>query len=171
MALTLEQFAADCRAALKAHPGTEGRAAVCELVQKALQDRDFVAAILPEGTPERQVIYEDPELGFAILAHAYVGAKSSTPHDHGPSWAIYGQAEGETVMTDYECLVRPTETTPGKARPVRDYSLQPGDAYLYEPGELHAPRRDGPTRLLRIEGVNMDRVKRLPYVAVTEAAA
>jgi hypothetical protein len=171
MALTLEQFAADCHAALKSHPGTEGRVAVCELVQKALQDREFVASILPEGTPERKVIYEDPELGFAILAHAYVGAKNSTPHDHGPAWAIYGQAEGETIMTDYECLARPTETSPGKAKPVRDYRLQPGDAYLYEPGELHSPRRDGPTRLLRIEGVNMDRVKRLPYVAVTEAAA
>ena len=48
-------------------------------------------------------------------------------------------------------------------------SLQPGDAYLYEPGVLHSPRRDGSTRLLRIEGLNMDRVKRLPYVAVTEA--
>ncbi|MBL6456358.1 hypothetical protein JMJ55_13575 [Belnapia sp. T6] len=166
MAMTLERFAAQCREALATHPGTEGRVAVTELVQQALKDPAFVAEILPEGTPERKVLYEDPDLGFAILAHAYQGAKNSTPHDHGPSWAIYGQAEGQTVMTDYECLARPTETTPGKAKPVRDYALQPGDAYLYEPGELHSPRRDGPTRLLRIEGLNMDRVKRLPYVAV-----
>jgi hypothetical protein len=44
--------------------------------------------------------------------------------------------------------------------------LRPGDAYLYEPGVLHSPRRDGATRLLRIEGMNMDRVKRQPYEAV-----
>ena len=44
--------------------------------------------------------------------------------------------------------------------------LKPGDAYLYEPGVLHSPRRDSATRLLRIEGLNMDKVKRQPYVAV-----
>ena len=44
--------------------------------------------------------------------------------------------------------------------------MKPGDAYLYDPGVLHSPRREGSTRLLRIEGMNMDRVKRLPYEAV-----
>ena len=112
------------------------------------------------------MLYEDPELGFTILAHAYEGAKNSKPHDHGPSWAIYGQASGETIMTDWECLSRPTETQAGKARRIRDYAMKPGDAHLYDPGVLHSPRRDGATRLLRIEGQNMDRVKRLPYEAV-----
>jgi hypothetical protein len=169
MGLSLDQFAAQCRDALKSHPGAEGRQKVCALVKEALQDPGFVAANIPEGTPERKVLYEDPELGFTILAHAYTGAKTSGPHDHGPSWAIYGQAAGETLMTDWDCLSRPDGTKPGKARRVRDYALRPGDAYLYEPGVLHSPRRDGPTRLLRIEGVNMDRVKRLPYEAVEES--
>ena len=163
MALTLDQFAARCRQALQAAPGKPGREAVCALVQEALKDTDFVAATIPPGTPERQVLFEDPELGFTILAHAYAGAKTSKPHDHGPSWAIYGQAFGETLMTDYDCLARPEAGAPGRAKPVRDYALKPGDAYLYEPGVLHSPRRDGATRLLRIEGLNMDRVKRLPY--------
>jgi hypothetical protein len=171
MGMSLEQFAARCKSALAAHPGPEGRVAVTALVQQVLQDKDFVATYIPPGGPERHVLYEDPELGFTILAHAYQGAKNSKPHDHGPSWAIYGQAEGETIMTDYDCIARPTGDTPGKALPTRDYALQPGDAYLYEPGALHSPRRDGSTRLLRIEGQNMDRVTRLPYVAVTEAVS
>lgn len=171
MGMTLEQFAAHCKTALTAHPGTEGRVAVTELVQEILKDKDFVETYIPAGGPERHVLYEDPDLGFTILAHAYEGAKNSKPHDHGPAWAIYGQATGETIMTDYDCLARPTEDAPGKARPTRDYSLQPGDAYLYEPGVLHSPRRDASTRLLRIEGLNMDRVKRLPYVAVAETAS
>jgi predicted metal-dependent enzyme (double-stranded beta helix superfamily) len=161
--MTLEQFVARCREALNSQPGTVGRQQVCALVREALRDPAFVAAAIPPGTPERKVLYEDPELGFTVLAHAYEGAKNSKPHDHGPSWAIYGQAAGETVMTDYDCLARPEGGQPGKARPVRDYALKPGDAYLYEPGVLHSPRREGPTRLLRIEGLNMDRVKRLPY--------
>ena len=32
----------------------------------------------------------------------------------GPSWAIYGQAAGETIMTDWDCLARPTDGAPGK---------------------------------------------------------
>jgi hypothetical protein len=164
--MSLQQFAQKCHDALKANPGAPGRQQVSALVREALQDPEFIAAHIPEGTPERKVLYEDPELGFAILAHAYTGAKSSKPHDHGPSWAIYGQAAGETIMTDWDCLERPAEGKPGKARRLRDYSLKPGDAHLYEPGVLHSPRRDGATRLLRIEGVNMDRVTRLPYEAV-----
>jgi len=171
MAITLERFAADCRAALKQNPGTPGRQKVRDLVAQALADPDFVATYIPPGVPERHLLYEDPELGFAILAHGYVGPKSSAPHDHGPSWAIYGQAFGETIMTDWECLARPTDSAPGKAAFVRDYVMKPGDAYLYDVGVLHSPERRGDTRLLRIEGLNMARVKRFPYQAVTDRAA
>ena len=168
MGYTLDEFAAECRRLLKTHPGIEGRQKVCALVGDALNDKDFVATNLLPHDAERKALYEDPELGFTILAHAYEGAKDSKPHDHGPSWAIYGQASGETIMTDWECLERPAGGRPGKARWVRDYALRPGMAYLYEPGVLHSPRRDGSTRLLRIEGVNMERVKRLPYEAVED---
>lgn len=171
MTMTLDDFAAKCRAALKADPGPKGREKIRDLVRDALHDPGFIAANIPEGTPERKVLYEDPEFGFTILAHGYTGAKGSKPHDHGPSWAIYGQAAGETIMTDWECLARPTEATPGKAKYVRDYVMKPGDAYLYEIGVLHSPERKGATRLLRIEGLNMDRIKRLPYEAVPTAAA
>jgi hypothetical protein len=166
MAQTLEQFAADCHAALKTNPGTAGREAIRDLVSTVLADSEFVARYIPPGTPERQVLYEDAEFGFTILAHGYVGPKGGTPHDHGPSWAIYGQAEGETIMTDWECLGRPTDATPGKARRVRDYVMKPGDAYLYDTGVLHSPERKASTRLLRIEGLNMARIRRFPYEAV-----
>lgn len=166
MSMSLDQFAARCRDALKAQPGTEGRQEVCTLVQQALRDPDFVTTHITEDGPARKVLYEDPELGFTILAHTHPDAKTSGPHDHGPSWAIYGQAAGETLMSDYDCVERPGEGRPGKARKVRDYAMRPGDVHLYDPGVLHSPRRDAPTRLLRIEGMNMERVKRLPYEAV-----
>ena len=170
MATRIEQFAARCRDALTAQPGTAGRQRVCELVQEALKDPAFIASYIPDGTPERKVLYEDPELGFTILAHGYHGAKTSGPHDHGPTWAIYGQADGETIMTDWALVERPADGKPGRARHVRDYTMTPGMAHLYEPGVLHSPRRDSSTKLLRIEGTNMDRVKRLPYEAVSEAS-
>ena len=163
MGISLEQFAAECRNALKSHPGTSGREQVRALVSKALADAEFVAAYIPPGTTERHLLYEDPELGFAILAHGYVGPKGSKPHDHGPSWAVYGQAAGETIMTDWKCLARPTDGAPGKVAFVRDYVMKPGDAHLYDVGVLHSPERKGDTRLLRIEGLNMAKVTRFPY--------
>ena len=171
MASKLDTFVADCRAALTTQPGTPGREKFRALVQQALHDPDFIATYIPENTPERHVLYEDPDLGFTVLAHGYSGAKGSKPHDHGPSWAIYGQAAGETIMTAWDCLSRPTETTPGQAKFNHNYVMKVGDAYLYDPGVLHSPERKAATRLLRIEGMNMARVKRLPYDAVTQQAA
>ena len=171
MTITLDKFAADCHAALKSQLGTPGREQVRKLVEQALADPEFVSTYIPEGTPERHVLYEDAELGFAILAHGYVGPKSSKPHDHGPSWAIYGQAAGETIMTDWDCVARPTDGAPGKASANHDYVMKPGDAYLYDVGVLHSPERKDDTRLLRIEGLNMAKVKRFPYEAVTLSQA
>lgn len=166
MAQTLEQFATKCHEILKADPGAAGRNKVCALLQETLRDETFVATNLGDAVPERKVLYEDPELKFCILAHHYQGAKESPPHDHGPSWAIYGQARGETEMSDYELLESATADKPGKVRKLRTYKLTPGIAHVYNEGDLHSPKRDGPTRLIRIEGVNMDKVKRLKYVAV-----
>lgn len=67
----------------------------------ALKDEKFLATCLNENTPDRQVIYEDPKPGFCICAHVNRDAREANPHDHGTSWAIYGQAFGETEMSDY----------------------------------------------------------------------
>lgn len=166
MAQTLEQFAQACHQALVEQPGVEGRKRICELLKGVLSDPEFAKTYLTDDVPERKVLYEDPQFGFCILGHVHKGAKGSKPHDHGPSWAIYGQAVGETVMTDWELVSPPTETEPGKVRHVRDYALRPGDAHFYDIGVLHSPRRDGPTKLIRIEGQNMEKVKRKPFVAV-----
>jgi len=165
MSTTLEQFAAECHTILKSEPGPSGRRKICTRLEGLLREPAFAANVTSD-TPERKVLYEDAELGFCVLAHNYKAAKESPPHDHGPSWAIYGQAKGETEMTDYE-LVSPASTEKaGKARAVRSYKLKPGMAYLYNEGDLHSPRRRGPTQLIRIEGVNMERIKRLKFDAI-----
>src|SRR4249920_1536284 len=163
MGYTLEQFSADCHSALAADPGPDGRKKVCELVQKACIDKDFVAKHLPDDGPDRKILYEDPELGFCILGHVNNDAKQSPPHDHGPTWAIYGQAVGETVMTDWAKVSPASEGQTGKVSYVRDYTLTPGAAYVYNEGDLHSPRRDASTKLIRIEGRNVEKIRRFPY--------
>jgi hypothetical protein len=166
MTRTIEQFAAACHDILKAEPNPAGRSKVCALLQEALKDKQFVSKYVRDETPEREILYEDAELGFCILAHHYRGAKTSAPHDHGPYWAIYGQATGETEMNDYELLEPATPEKPGKVRKTKTYKLTPGVAHVYNEGDLHSPKRVSSTKLIRIEGVNMEKVKRLKFEAV-----
>jgi hypothetical protein len=166
MGYTLEQVSSEFHRLLAETPGPEGRRKVCALLQDVLKDEAFLRAHLTDDGPERKILYEDPALGFCILAHNYRGAKESQPHDHGPTWAIYGQARGTTVMSDWALVEPAAEGKPGKVRRVRSYPLTPGMAHVYNEGDLHSPRRDGPTWLIRIEGKNMDKVKRLPYEPV-----
>ena len=166
MAYPLAEFVADCRAALENDPGPDGREAVRQHLIRALKDDSFIAEHLPpDADAERRILYEDPKLGFCICAHAYRDAKRGKPHDHGPTWAIYGQVAGETEMTDWELTAPPRDGQPGKVRLSRSYRLTPGDAHAYEVGDIHAPLRDGPTRLLRIEGKDTTKVTRTPLVA------
>lgn len=165
MPQTLQQFATKCHDILKANPGPAGREQVCAALREVLKDEAFVREHLNDKTGEREILYEDPELGFCILAHHYQGPKVSPPHDHGPSWAIYGQARGETEMSDYELLEPAAEDKPGKVRKIRTYKLTPGVAHVYNEGDLHSPTRTASTHLIRIEGINMEKVRRLKYQA------
>jgi hypothetical protein len=166
MAQTLQSFAAKASEILKAENNPRGRSKVGVLLQEALKDPEFVSAQFDDHTPERKILYEDPDLGFCILAHQYQGPKESAPHDHGPSWAIYGQAGGETTMSDWTLLEPASAEKPGKVQKKREYKLKLGDAHVYNEGDLHSPSRAGPTRLIRIEGTNLEKIKRLKFEAV-----
>ena len=163
MAYTLTQLAADIKETLQADAGVGGREKVCGFVSRSLLDKEFVARHLkdraPGGNP-REVLYEDPELGFCICGHVYDGPANGAPHDHGPSWAVYGQAAGITEMTDWRIVEHGAGDKASLVEPVRSYAMKPGDAHLYDVGDVHSPKREAPVKLVRIEGQNLDRVKR-----------
>ena len=165
MSYTLEHLAADCHDAIAADPGPAGREAVRRHLERALSDPEFVDAHLgPHNTVPRSLLHEDPEFHFCIMAHVYDDAKTIEPHDHAGTWAIYGQAVGTTVMTEWRKVKAPADGEPGVVEPVKTYQLKPGMAVVYNEESLHSPDRDGPTRLIRIEGRNLDGVVRDRYV-------
>jgi predicted metal-dependent enzyme (double-stranded beta helix superfamily) len=164
---TLESFAASCHEILAAQDNPAGRREVATLLAELLADPHFVDAQFDAASPERKLLYEDAQLGFCILAHNYTGPKDSGPHDHGPSWAIYGQAAGETAMSDYALVKPPEGGAPGQVKKTRSYKLTPGAVHVYNEGDLHSPGRAGPTRLIRIEGTNMEKVRRAKYEEVS----
>jgi hypothetical protein len=165
---TLDSFAAHVRDILRKDNNPAGREQVAVLLRDALRDRVFVESLFDATSPERKVVYQDPELGFCVLAHRYTDARNSPPHGHGDSWAIYGQADGETVMTDWAVVEEASPGKPGTVKKLREYTLSPGLAHVYNEGDLHAPSRAGPTRLIRIEGTNLEGVPRLRYEALQE---
>ena len=162
----LTELAQNCHKILSDQPGPKGREKIAELLRALLSDPANVDALVPASTGERDMLYEDPEMGFCILAHKYDGEKTSPPHDHGPSWAIYAQARGETLMNDYHKIEDATADKPGKVKVSRTYSLTQGIAHVYNEGDLHSPTRYGPTSLIRIEGTDMSKVKRFRYELV-----
>ena len=172
MTYTLEQLSDDIRAALKADGGIGGKEAVCKLVSKVLLDKEFVAKHLTEEQCKpRKVLFEDPELGFCVCGHVYEKPAHGEPHDHGSSWAIYGLAVGDTEMTDWKIVRKGDGTSPSLVEPEKVYVLRPGDAHFYDVGVVHSPKRDGLTKLVRIEGANLDRIKRSNIKAASKVEA
>jgi hypothetical protein len=161
MAYTLEQMASEIRATLRTDAGVAGKEKICSIVSKALVDQDFIKQHLTaEQCKPRKVLYEDPDLGFCICGHVYGDKAIGKPHDHGSSWAIYGQAVGVTEMTDWKIIKPGSGEQPSLVEPQRTYTMRPGDAKLYDVGFVHSPNRAEPTKLIRIEGKNLDNVKR-----------
>lgn len=163
MTETLDQLARDIRETLTSEPGPAGKQKICQRLSKALLDEEFIADQLPpraSGANPREVLYEDPDLGFCICGHVYDGAAKGSPHDHGSSWAIYGQAVGETEMTEWTIVEKGDDEKPSLVVPERKYTMAPGDAQFYDVGVVHSPMRDKPVKLIRVEGANLDHVKR-----------
>lgn len=155
-----EKFYADCKAVLTKDEGPQGRDEVRRLLEAALKDPQFVEESCgPQVKPGLYVLYEDPELKFQVLAHVNEKARVSPPHDHGDSWAIYGQATGHTDMSEYE---REPASGDGKVslRTLRTYRLMPGEAGIYADGMIHAIDYPEKSAFVRVTGTNLDQITR-----------
>ena len=95
MTYTLDAFIKEAQAALKADTGPGGREKVRVLLEKLLANKSFVEeAVGPAAPLGTRKLYEDKDLGFVVLAHCNAKPHKSPPHDHGASWAVYGQEIG-----------------------------------------------------------------------------
>ena len=64
MSYTLDRFAAESHRILAADSGLEGREQVRALLGEVCCDKAFVGTYLSDHVSTRQILYEDPELGF-----------------------------------------------------------------------------------------------------------
>jgi len=163
MSYTLNDLADDIKEIVQNNKMPNGSDQICYFVSKALIDQNFVLQNLPdrdEGKPPREVLYEDDHTGFCICGHVYATQAIGFPHDHGSSWAIYGQASGETEMTDWQIIKDQPDEDIIYVKPDKTYIMKKGDVHFYGVGNVHSPVRKEPVRLLRIEGINLDTIQR-----------
>jgi predicted metal-dependent enzyme (double-stranded beta helix superfamily) len=164
MAYDLDQFVSDCRAILTRDGGPNGREQVRQKLEQLLSNRDFVETYCGEHVPRGlKVLYEDPELGFQVLVHINDKARVSPPHDHGASWAIYGQATHYTDMVEWEREDDGTDADKAKLKPVKKYRLLPGHAGIYQDGTIHSIDYPDYARFVRVTGTNLDKIERVRF--------
>ncbi|MBQ1763861.1 MAG: hypothetical protein IIZ92_13275, partial [Aquincola sp.] len=105
MTYSLDSFVKDAQAALRTNNNAAGREQVRALLEKLLTNKGFVdEAVGPAAPIGTRKLYEDKDLGFVVLAHCNPKAHKSPPHDHGSSWAVYGQAVCYTDMSEFKRL-------------------------------------------------------------------
>jgi predicted metal-dependent enzyme (double-stranded beta helix superfamily) len=168
MPYDLKQFIDDCRSTLKRDPGPAGRETIRVLLERLLRDRDFLAAHCSDSTPKGlHVLHDDAELGFQILAHINEKARGSPPHDHGASWAIYGQASSYTDMTEYRRVDEGGDTA--KLEVTKKYRLNPGEAGIFADGAIHSIDYPDGSLFVRVTGTNLDRIARSSFDLKTGA--
>ena len=171
MSYTLDAFCRDCHTALQADAGPGGREEVRRQLERLLAEPGFLDEHVLSAPPGRHTLYEDPELGFVVLAHVNPQAGKSPPHDHGASWAVYGQATQYTDMTEWRRTAG-KEGTPGPAilEVARRYRLEPGRAGTYDIRAIHAIDYPAGARFVRVTGTDLEHVPRLKFdLAIGEA--
>jgi len=172
MVYTLENLVGDIRQTLKDSTDGQGSSDICQYVERALGDEAFIATHFgADKTRPRHIIHEDPDFGFCVCVHISHDAKNGDPHDHGPSWAVYGQAEGVTEMTHWRIVEPAVDDKAALVEQVETLVMKPGMAHFYQVGDVHAPNRSGKSLLLRIEGANLDNIKRSKIKPVATPAA
>jgi predicted metal-dependent enzyme (double-stranded beta helix superfamily) len=161
MPYTLDQFTQDCHEALTQDPGPVGREQVRVLLGRLLADEAFVRKFCIDSRPGLHLLFEDPELAFQVLAHVNEKPRVSPPHDHGDSWAIYGQATEYTDVTEWQRRDDGADKTHADLQPARMYRLSPGQVEIYQDGRIHSIDHPARSCFIRVTGTNLDRIPRI----------
>ena len=164
MAYTLEQFCRDTSTALKSgKPLQQNLDQVAEHLSELLKNKDFVNATFPPDTPfGKAVLYHDPELDFYVQAHTQKPGKAGTPHSHGDSWAIYGNATAFTDMTEWR-RVNPETEDHAVLEKTEEYRISQGETRGYGPGMIHSTAHPEKAFVVRIVGTDLDAIPRYHF--------
>jgi hypothetical protein len=163
MAYELADFCADTRAGLKSKSLSAALEEASSNLARLLTNPSFVAATFNDATPPgKRELFHDAETDFRVLAHVQVEGKAGSPHSHGESWAIYGNARGYTDMTEYRRVNPDSEEAVTLAKS-EQYRIGPGQTRAYPPGMIHSTAHPEKAWVLRITGTDLDHLPRYHF--------
>ena len=161
MSYSLGDFCDDARAILLESDDHDGRDNIRQKLELLLTDAEFCAAYVgPDNDSGVSQIFEDPDLHFCVLAYNMAESRTSPPHDHGGSWAVYGQVAGYTDMTIWSAAEPPDGKSDGNIEAVRTFRLDPGQAGLFDVREIHSIQYPDDSKFVRVTGVDMSQETR-----------
>ncbi len=164
MTYTFDQFCADSHAAMAKNSGSAGRDEIRKHLESLLVNKSFIAEQLATQSSGKILLYQDKDFDFHVMAHGTDESdRKGKPHDHGPSWAIYGQATGLTNMTIWNRTDDGSQGDHAELNARQTFSLNPGQAALFDTGVIHSTAHPKPARWIRVTGTNLDTIDRYSY--------
>ncbi len=164
MGYSLEAFCKDTHDTIAAGGPIEIRIEkVAEKLSELLKNQDFVNATFDATTPfGKRALYYDPKLDFYVLAHVQEAGKRGTPHSHGDSWAIYGNASAFTRMTEFS-RVNPETDDAAVLEKLSTYDIGVGETKAYGPGQIHSTEHPENAWVIRIVGTKLEEIPRFQF--------
>ena len=167
MAYALNDFCSELNTLLKTK-GADGISELADKLKILLANPDFVAQTFNEDTPKgKRELYHDADSDAYVLAHVHHPGGRGKPHCHGESWAVYGNAKGCTLMTEWERVNEEAKDHVALKQSAH-YRLGECDAHAYGPGVIHSTEHPEKAWVIRITGTNLANVPRYRFDPETD---
>jgi hypothetical protein len=164
---TLEQFLADTRATIKRKGVPSGLAEIRDHLEKLLHNPELLTKHLGDPPPYTRLttIGHDPETDVHVLVHGREKGSTSSVHDHGPCWVVYGNYKNPTRMRRWRRL--DDGRTPGFAELElqKEFLNEPGQAAVFAVGDIHSIEFGDDTFFIRVTGGDVESQKTLKFDA------
>lgn len=162
MPYSLDDFCKDTRGILKSELGPAAVEKIRANMERLIKNGDFIKQHFHDDVEYGvRRIYVDPELGFVVLGYRCENAHSTPVHDHGDSWAVYGQVREYTEMTEYDRIDDGKDPSRATLNLKSQYKFDPGQAGMYWGQQLHAAFTPVNSCYLRVTGTDLEKISRV----------
>jgi hypothetical protein len=155
---SLDQFIADTRATIKVKGIPSGLAEIRDHLERLLANPELLTKHLGDPVPhaERTTIGHDPETDVHVLVHGRAKGATSSVHDHGPCWVIYGNYKNPTRMRRWRRLDDGSRPGHAELELQREFLNEPGKAAVFAKGDIHSIEFGDDTFFIRVTGGDVE---------------
>jgi hypothetical protein len=164
-AYTLDQFLADTRATIRSKGIPSGLAEVRDHLEKLLHNPELLTKHLGDPPPYTRLttIGHDPETDVHVLVHGREKGGTSSVHDHGPCWVVYGNYKNPTRMRRWRRLDDGGRPGHAEVELQKEFLNEPGHAAAFAVGDIHSIEFGDDTFFIRVTGGDVETKETLRF--------